>query len=216
MNEVFKKIKSLAEPLNSWDLNESIRRVEESYLMMLKYTIDGIEDPNREAVYADIVASIYRILDVITRETLRKEQSSSIYFSTLRFKEMQRGVTISQMLADYAEKCDQLSMFNLVVNGENETQSKREKELARIRNAQKIVVEIDMDTYFPYLADEPYVHYYDSLAIECDSLQIYRFKNIDIGDTIYRDLRMVILDSLAVKDSLMTGDTLMVTDTISK
>ena len=130
MNEVFKKIKSLAEPLNSWDLNESIRRVEESYLMMLKYTIDGIEDPNREAVYADIVASIYRILDVITRETLRKEQSSSIYFSTLRFKEMQRGVTISQMLADYAEKCDQLSMFNLVVNGENETQSKREKELA--------------------------------------------------------------------------------------
>lgn len=129
MNEVFKKIKSLAEPLNSWDLNESIRRVEESYLMMLKYTIDGIEDPNREAVYADIVASIYRILDVITRETLRKEQSSSIYFSTLRFKEMQRGVTISQMLADYAEKCDQLSMFNLVVNGENETQSKRENEL---------------------------------------------------------------------------------------
>lgn len=111
------------------------------------------------------------------------------------------GVILEERLKDVEKRNEEL---------------KREKELERIRNAQKIVVEIDMDTYFPYLADEPYVHYYDSLAIECDSLQIYRFKNIDIGDTIYRDLRMVILDSLAVKDSLMTGDTLMVTDTISK
>lgn len=130
MNDVFKKLKSLAEPLNSWDLNENIRRVEESYLMMLKYTIDGIEDPNREAVYAGIVASIYRILDVIAREIQRKEQSSSIYYSTLRFKEMQRGITISKMLSAYAEKCDQLSIFNLVVDGEDEKRSKREKELA--------------------------------------------------------------------------------------
>ena len=90
------------------------------------------------------------------------------------------------------------------------------KEQERMRDARKITVEIDMDTYFPYLADEPYVHYYDSLAVECDSLQIYRFKNIDRGDTIYRDLRMVILDSLSVKDSLMTSDTLVTSDTISE
>ncbi len=130
LNDTFKNLKSLAESLNSWDLSENIRRVEESYLMMLKYSIEGIEDPNREAVYAGIVSSIYQILDVIIRETLKKEQSTSIYFSTLRFKEMQRGVTISQMLADYSEKCNQLSIFNLAVDSENDVQSKRAKKLA--------------------------------------------------------------------------------------
>lgn len=130
LNDTFKMLKSLAEPLSLWDLNENIRRVEESYLMMLKYSIDGIEDPNRENVYAGIVSSIYQILDVIIRETLKKEQAISIYFSTLRFKEMQRGVTISQMLTDYAEKCNQLSMFNLITEGENEKMNKQERVLA--------------------------------------------------------------------------------------
>ncbi|MBQ7042653.1 MAG: tetratricopeptide repeat protein [Muribaculaceae bacterium] len=130
MNDVFKRLKSMAEPLNLWHLQENIRRVEESYLMMLKYTLDGVDDPNRETVYAGIVSWIYHILDVIIRETQRKEQSTSIYFSTLRFKEMQRGVTISQMLADYAEKCNQLSMFDFAVDGENDAQNKRAKKLA--------------------------------------------------------------------------------------
>lgn len=126
LNDTFKMLKSLVAPLNSWDLNENIRRVEESYLMMLKYSIDGIDDPNRETVYAGIVSSLYQILDVIIRETLKKEQSTSIYFSTLRFKEMQRGITIAQMLADYAEKCNQLSVFNMITGDENEVMSKRE------------------------------------------------------------------------------------------
>ena len=52
MNDVFKRLKSMAEPLNLWHLQENIRRVEESYLMMLKYTLDGVDDPNRETVYA--------------------------------------------------------------------------------------------------------------------------------------------------------------------
>lgn len=130
LNDTFKMLKPLAEPLNLWDLNENIRRVEESYLMMLKYSIDGIEDPNRETVYTGIVSSIYQILDVIIRETLKKEQSTSIYFSTLRFKEMQRGVTIAQMFAEYAEKCNGLSMFNEVVDAGIEKVNKQEKVLA--------------------------------------------------------------------------------------
>ena len=82
--------------------------------------------------------------------------------------------------------------------------------LIKLREALKIKVEIDMGEYFPYLDEEPYVHYYDSLAVEPDSLWIYRMRNIDRADTIYRDLRMVILDSLQVRDTVTVKDTISV------
>ena len=82
--------------------------------------------------------------------------------------------------------------------------------LRKLREALKIKVEIDMGEYFPYLDEEPYVHYYDSLAVEPDSLWIYRMRNIDRADTIYRDLRMVILDSLQVRDTVTVKDTISV------
>ena len=82
--------------------------------------------------------------------------------------------------------------------------------LRKLRESLKIKVEIDMGEYFPYLDEEPYVHYYDSLAVEPDSLWTYRMRNIDRADTIYRDLRMVILDSLQVSDTVMTNDTIAV------
>ena len=86
--------------------------------------------------------------------------------------------------------------------------------LQKLREALKIEVNIDLDVLNPYLFEEPYVHYYDSLSVEPDSMKIYRFRNIDRGDTIYRDLRMIILDTLAAKDSLSVKDTLAVKDTI--
>ena len=84
----------------------------------------------------------------------------------------------------------------------------RAEALKALREAMKIDVDVDIETYFPYLADEPYVHYFDSLSVEPDTLSIYRFRNIDRGDTIYRDLRMIILDSLQVADTLLVKDSI--------
>lgn len=95
------------------------------------------------------------------------------------------------------------------------TEEQRLEALRQLKESMKIEVAIDMGEFFPYLDDQPYVQYYDSLAIDLDTLAIYRFRNIDRGDTIYRDLRMVILDSLAVKDSLAVNDTLAIKDTLA-
>ena len=54
--------------------------------------------------------------------------------------------------------------------------------------------------YFPYLDDEPYVHYYDSLTFEVDSLRTYRLVPIETKDTLYDKLRMVVKsDTLEVE-----------------
>ena len=55
----------------------------------------------------------------------------------------------------------------------------------------------EFDEYFPYLGDEPYVHYYDSLAFEPDSLLVYRLMPIETADTLYDKLEMIVrTDSL--------------------
>ena len=85
----------------------------------------------------------------------------------------------------------------------------RQEALKKLRESMKIKVEIDMGEFFPYLDEEPYVHYYDSLSVEPDSaLMVYRMKNIVRSDTLYEGLRMVVRDTLAVTDTLAVKDTL--------
>ena len=67
--------------------------------------------------------------------------------------------------------------------------------------------DVDFGEFFPYLGDEPYVHYYDSLAIETDSLQmIYRLVSVERADTLYDRLRMIVPADSVKTDSLVTDD----------
>lgn len=88
---------------------------------------------------------------------------------------------------------------------------KREQEL-EVEAARKLEKFLDsyktdyaFDEYFSYLGDEPYVHYYDSLAFEPDSLLVYRLMPIETADTLYDRLEMIVrTDTLAVTETLET------------
>lgn len=59
--------------------------------------------------------------------------------------------------------------------------------------------------YFPYLEDEPYVHYYDSVTFELDSCKVYKLVSVETADTLYDRIEMIVrADSLSVKDSMVT------------
>ena len=92
---------------------------------------------------------------------------------------------------------------------------KRKEEIDHLRALELLLRQLKYESdfraeeFFPYLFDEPYVHYYDSLDVQPDSvLQIYRLKNIDRADTLYDGLRMVLKDSLAVKDTVQVSDSI--------
>ena len=85
----------------------------------------------------------------------------------------------------------------------------RQEALKKLRESMKIEVDIDMGEFFPYLREEPYVHYYDSLSVEPDSaLMVYRMKNIVRSDTLYEGVRIIVRDTLAITDTLAVKDTL--------
>ena len=58
--------------------------------------------------------------------------------------------------------------------------------------------DISFEEMFPYLGDEPYVHYYDSVSFEPDSTHMYRLVMHETSDTVYDGIRMVIKDTVAV------------------
>lgn len=100
----------------------------------------------------------------------------------------------------------------------------QEKEMLRRKEMEKYRSNFKPEEFFPYLFDEPYIHYYDSVSFEPDSiLQIYRLTPIERADTIYDRIEMIILrsdtlaaaDTIAASDTLMIADTLVVTDTLA-
>lgn len=99
---------------------------------------------------------------------------------------------------------------------------KRKEKLDHIRALEKLLHQLKYEAdfkaeeFFPYLFDEPYVHYYDSLDVKPDSvLMVYRFNNIDRADTLFDGVRIIVRDSLDVKDTLAQSDTLAPVDSIA-
>ena len=89
---------------------------------------------------------------------------------------------------------------------------KRQQELAdeAAKTLERFKMDYTFEEYFPYMADEPYVHYYDSLAFEADSLMVYRLVAIETADTLYDRLEMIVrTDSLSVCDTLPLVDTVV-------
>ena len=91
------------------------------------------------------------------------------------------------------------------------------QEMAKIARIPKIKVEYKPEEFSEYLFGKPYVHYYDSLGIEVDSLKgTYRLVDHETSDTTYDGIRMIIRDTLEVTDSLASIDSIVKPDTLSK
>ena len=87
--------------------------------------------------------------------------------------------------------------FSRILRHTSEILDKRLKELRRTN--------FRAEDIFPYLGEEPYVHYYDSITFVLDSLtSAYMLKSVEKSDTVYDRLRMIILSDTLSVDSLKT------------
>ena len=92
---------------------------------------------------------------------------------------------------------------------------KKQKELEEeaAKKIERFRQDYSFDEYFPYLSDEPYVHYYDSLTFEVDSAHTYRLVAIETADTLYDRLEMIVRsDSVFVCDTVPAADSLVVSE----
>lgn len=123
LHDAFSELKQISAEINSWELIEEIRRAEDAYAMMIKYTIDGANDPSRVEVYNDIVTSVFTLLDRISREFQKRNQSPKIYYSTIRYADAQRLGPVSRLISRYEDECSRSSLYNFIADNTSKDDS---------------------------------------------------------------------------------------------
>lgn len=113
----------------------------------------------------------------------------------------------SRILRSCVDKLDKRIKYLHKLKKEQELEEEAAKKFEDFLESYK--TDYTFEEYFPYMADEPYVHYYDSLTFEPDSLLVYRLTPIETADTLYDRLEMIVrTELLNVCDSLSSVDTL--------
>ena len=113
LRDAFKLLRHYSSHLGDWRITDEIDRMEESYSMMLRYATQGAVDPERDEMYSSIVRKIYAMLDRISRQ-ISKPKSSNMYFSTVRYEEMQAGDTVGSLMKNYKTASNEASPYNMI------------------------------------------------------------------------------------------------------
>ncbi len=103
--DAIRLLREMAELAASWDIQEQSNQIEESYKYMMQYMADGINDPMRDDLHAQIIASLYKLADMATRKTLTPV-SPKLYYSTIRYSKN----SISNLLEQYRGLHEKLAL----------------------------------------------------------------------------------------------------------
>lgn len=125
IKKVFELLSELSSVLQDWTVNEKLNELETSYKYMLRYMFEGIEDPEREQVYRNLISSLFTLTDKVTELLLEKE-SSGFYFSKKRYIQLHPEMSIQQQSDTLDSAINNLSLNSLLSDIENNTQTQIE------------------------------------------------------------------------------------------
>lgn len=97
LHDAISLLRGLAEKHMAWEISDEVNKVDSSYSYLLKYAIEGSDDPSRKDIYASLVASLSEAYDRLERAAKSKEAYSA-YYSTVRGCQ---GKTIGSVASSY-------------------------------------------------------------------------------------------------------------------
>lgn len=83
LKPAFKQLEKLISENNLGTYYDEYRNLEETYRYMLKYTVEGIKDPERQKVYRKLIVSVFELADKVN-EALRMKYSPSVEYEKKR------------------------------------------------------------------------------------------------------------------------------------
>ncbi len=122
LGDAFGELRNAAKAISSWAVNDRIEKAEQGYSYMLRYLIDGADDPSREAVYADLLREAATLRDLLTRE-MSITDTPTLYYNTLRSVNSHRDESLAKLLANHREAIDQMSPFHNMAIGSSPSES---------------------------------------------------------------------------------------------
>lgn len=148
LKDAFESLMKLTLSTQDWKLSETLSELETNYKYMLHYLFEGVEDPERENVYRNLLRALYELTDDTADELLRIS-SSNIFYEKYRINALKNG-TITDYQFQLKEILDNLSLLDLLEEGDEKRNKKRELSIRR----ERIGSDIFYDTYVSVRTDE--------------------------------------------------------------
>lgn len=99
LKPAFDKLKKLISDNGLGQLYDEWRELDQTYHYMLKYTVEGIQDPERQKVYRKLIASVFELADKVN-EAIRYKYSSSVEYEKKRTFKNQFITDFNSLLAE--------------------------------------------------------------------------------------------------------------------
>lgn len=170
------------------------------------------------------MAKIYAEMLVVDQwiqldQTLRKKMDTTLVYEPILEK---YGYDSGDYRNSVYRYLDDPERFAKILREASEIIDERLVELKKLKEAEDLLqdknedlkqyrVEFNAADRFPYMYDEPFIHYHDSLAVDLDTLNNeYRFKSVELADTVYEGVLMIVkADTVAVTDTMPAADSIM-------
>jgi len=104
------------------------RNLEQTYHFMLKYTVEGIQDPERQKIYRKLIISVFKLADEIYDAT-RKKISSSIEYERKRVQHLSPVTDFNHILSLLEDHYIHEELANLAGEVDVKTESRRENDI---------------------------------------------------------------------------------------
>jgi tetratricopeptide (TPR) repeat protein len=159
------------------------RTLEQTYHFMLQYTVEGIQDPERQKIYRKLIISVYKLADVVY-EAARMKKSSSVEYEKKR---------VLQILAkpdfkNYFRQLEDFYVHEELISLVNEADIKSQDKTEDAKNHQQKMVALfnyfwlqneftddEFDFLQQFFASELIQHAYKSFLVSAIVLSLQRY-----------------------------------------
>lgn len=122
LGDAFGELRNAAKAISSWSISDRIEKAEQGYSFLLRYMIDGADDPSRDAVYADLLREAATLRDLLTRE-MSITDTPTLYYNTLRSVNSHRDETLARLFTNHRQAIDEMSPFHNMSIGSSPSES---------------------------------------------------------------------------------------------
>ena len=129
-----KNLKTMVDDSQQWELSEELKQLTTSYHYMLQYMSQGVLDPQRDSILAQIFADAYLLTDK-TVIALASSQSTHIFYQR---NQQYKNCQLHALVEEYVVKLNKLQLLN----DDDSQNNSNEAEIAILRQCETLESDI--------------------------------------------------------------------------
>lgn len=121
IHDAIRLLRSVSEQNMTWEITDEVNKVDSSYSYLLQYAIDGVDDPQRNDIYNDLVSTLVITFDRLERYVNSKTGNSAYYTTVRRL----HGTSVNGAVDAYMKALNSGDSFAQALSGDTDPQKSR-------------------------------------------------------------------------------------------